>query len=118
LTLAGRAIQLPWTRSRPYRKNDNAHCEQKNWTHVRQLFGHQRFGHPELVPLMNDLRATEWSQFTGATGWHPPSGWRRTPQGKLATFWTFWKFGLVCSRDRPAWRLCALRRYLTSSPSS
>ncbi len=62
--LAGRAIQLPWTRSRAYRKNDNAHCEQKNWTHVRQLFGHERFGHPELVPLMNDLYATEWSQFT------------------------------------------------------
>ena len=27
-------------------------------------FGHERFGHPELVPLMNDLYAREWSQFT------------------------------------------------------
>jgi hypothetical protein len=62
--LTGRAVKLPWTRSRAYRKNDNAHCEQKNWTHVRQLFGHDRFGHPELVPLMNDLYAQEWSQFT------------------------------------------------------
>lgn len=62
--LTGRAVKLPWTRSRAYRKNDNAHCEQKNWTHVRQLFGHERFGHPELVPLMNDLYAQEWSQFT------------------------------------------------------
>jgi hypothetical protein len=62
--LTGRAAKLPWTRSRAYRKNDNAHCEQKNWTHVRQLFGHERFGHPELVPLMNDLYAKEWSQFT------------------------------------------------------
>jgi hypothetical protein len=62
--LTGRAARLPWTRSRAYRKNDNAHCEQKNWTHVRQLFGHDRFGHPELVPLMNDLYAREWSQFT------------------------------------------------------
>lgn len=62
--LTGRRVQLPWTRSRAYRKNDNAHCEQKNWTHVRQLFGHERFGHPELVPLMNDLYAKEWSQFT------------------------------------------------------
>ena len=26
--------------------------------------GHERFGHPELVPLMNDLYANEWSQFT------------------------------------------------------
>jgi hypothetical protein len=59
-----RTVKLPWTRSRAYRKNDNAHCEQKNWTHVRQLFGHERFGHPELVALMNDLYASEWSQFT------------------------------------------------------
>lgn len=62
--LTGRAAKLPWTRSRAYRKNDNAHCEQKNWTHVRQLFGHDRFAHPELVALMNDLYAQEWSQFT------------------------------------------------------
>lgn len=62
--LTGRAVKLPWTRSRAYRKNDNAHCEQKNWTHVRQLFGHDRFGHPELVVVMNDLYAQEWSQFT------------------------------------------------------
>jgi len=62
--LTGRPVKLPWTRSRAYRKNDNAHCEQKNWTHVRQLFGHERFGHPELVPLMNDLYAHEWSRFT------------------------------------------------------
>jgi hypothetical protein len=59
-----RAAKLPWTRSRAYRKNDNAHCEQKNWTHVRQLFGHDRFGHPELVALMNNLYGQEWSQFT------------------------------------------------------
>lgn len=62
--LTGRSAPTPWTRSRAYRKNDNAHCEQKNWTHVRQLFGHERFGHPELVALMNDLYAQEWSQFT------------------------------------------------------
>jgi len=62
--LTGRAVKLPWTRSRAHRKNDNAHCEQKNWTHVRQLFGHDRFAHPELVPLMNDLYAQAWSPFT------------------------------------------------------
>jgi len=27
------------TRSRPFKKDDNAHVEQKNWTHVRQCFG-------------------------------------------------------------------------------
>jgi hypothetical protein len=62
--LSARPVKLPWTRSRAFRKNDNAHCEQKNWTHVRQLFGHERFEHPELVALMNELYANEWSQFT------------------------------------------------------
>jgi len=62
--LTKREVKMPWTRSRAYRKNDNAHCEQKNWTHVRQLFGHDRFEHPELVGMMNELYAVEWSQFT------------------------------------------------------
>jgi len=62
--MTGRKMKVPFTRSRAYRKNDNAHCEQKNWTHVRQLFGHDRFEHPELVSLMNDLYANEWSLFT------------------------------------------------------
>jgi hypothetical protein len=50
-----------FTRSRPYRKNDNAHVEQKNWSQVRQLFGYDRFDNPKLVSLMNDLYANEWS---------------------------------------------------------
>jgi hypothetical protein len=62
--LSARSAPMTWTRSRAFRKNDNAHCEQKNWTHVRQLFGHERFEHPELVTPMNDLYAREWSQFT------------------------------------------------------
>lgn len=54
-----KAVQF--TRSRPYRKNDNAHVEQKNWTHVRHLFGYDRFDKPCLVDLMNDLYKNEWS---------------------------------------------------------
>jgi hypothetical protein len=61
--LTGRRLKVPWTRSRAYRKNDNAHCEQKNWTHVRQLLGYARFAHPQLVPLLNDLYAQEWSHY-------------------------------------------------------
>jgi len=51
-----------FTRSRPYKKNNNAYVEQKNWTHVRQLFGHERLDHPNLVAPMNMLYANEWSQ--------------------------------------------------------
>ena len=55
-------LQAPaFTRSRPYKKNDNAHVEQKNWSQVRQLFGYDRFDNPQLVALMNDLYANEWS---------------------------------------------------------
>lgn len=52
---------VQFTRSRPYHKGDNAHVEQKNWTHVRQLFGYYRLEDPQLVPLMNDLYQNEWS---------------------------------------------------------
>ena len=43
------------TRSRPYKKDDNAHVEQKNWTHVRQSFGYERHDHPEVVEPLNAL---------------------------------------------------------------
>ena len=43
------------TRSRPYKKNDQAHVEQKNWTHVRQLLGYQRIEDRSVIPLLNDL---------------------------------------------------------------
>ena len=49
-----------FTRSRPYRKNDNAHVEGKNWTHIRQYLGYQRFDNPELVKLLNELYTSEW----------------------------------------------------------
>ena len=35
-------LMVQFTRSRPYHKNDNAHVEQKNWSHVRQLLGYDR----------------------------------------------------------------------------
>jgi hypothetical protein len=43
------------TRSRPYKKDDNAHVEQKNYTHVRQCFGYERHDNPEVVGLINLL---------------------------------------------------------------
>lgn len=54
---------VPFTRSRPYHKNDNAHVEQKNWSFVRQLLGYQRLENPDLVPLINNLYKTYWSLY-------------------------------------------------------
>lgn len=51
----GREAPVSFTRTRPYKKNDNARVEQKNWTHVRQLLGYDRFDKPELVAPINEL---------------------------------------------------------------
>src|SRR5262249_7826173 len=44
-----------FTRARAYHKNDNAHVEQRNWTHVRQHFGYERYDNPVVAPLINVL---------------------------------------------------------------
>jgi hypothetical protein len=49
--------RIGFTRSRPYKKDDNAHIEQKNWTHVRKIIGWDRYDTPEAVQAMNDLYA-------------------------------------------------------------
>ena len=54
---------VQFTRSRAYQKNDNAHVEQKNWTHVRQWIGYRRFDDPNITPLLNDLYRNEWRLF-------------------------------------------------------
>lgn len=46
---------IVFTRSRAYKKNDNAHIEQKNFTTVRQVLGYQRFDTEEVLNLMNEL---------------------------------------------------------------
>jgi len=43
------------SRSRPYRKNDNAHVEQKNDDKVRKLVGYWRYDTPKEVDLLNKL---------------------------------------------------------------
>jgi hypothetical protein len=50
---------IAFTRSRPYKKDDNAHIEQKNWTHVRQLLGYLRYDTQEVVDAINDLYTHE-----------------------------------------------------------
>jgi hypothetical protein len=49
------AHHIQFTRGRPYKKDDNAHVEQKNWTHVRKLLGWDRYDSPEALEAINDL---------------------------------------------------------------
>jgi len=58
-----RKPKVKFTRSRPYKKNDNAHVEQKNWSYVRQLLGYDRLDNPKLVELINNLYTNQWSLY-------------------------------------------------------
>ncbi len=45
------------SRSRPYKKNDNAWVEQKNWTHVRKVVGYRRFDTTGELRVLNEIYA-------------------------------------------------------------
>lgn len=53
--------KIEFTRSRPYKKNDNCWVEQKNYTHVRELFGYERIEEEHLVRLMNVIYKNYWN---------------------------------------------------------
>src|SRR4029450_8490764 len=50
--------KLTFTRSRPYRKNDNCFVEQKNYSVVRRAVGYQRYDTEAQLNLLNKLYAT------------------------------------------------------------
>jgi hypothetical protein len=56
-----KSIQL--TRGRPYKKYDNAHIEQKNWTHVRKVLGYLRYDSPAAQQAINELYQNELQIF-------------------------------------------------------
>ena len=49
------AQEIQFTRGRPYQKDDNAHIEQKNWTHVRKLLGYVRYDTPAAQAAIHRL---------------------------------------------------------------
>jgi len=46
---------ITFTRSRPYKKNDSAHVEQKNWSVVRRLVGYDRYTSRAALDHLNHL---------------------------------------------------------------
>ena len=50
---------IQFTRGRPYKKDDNAHIEQKNWTHVRKLLGYARYDSSVALDAINALYCHE-----------------------------------------------------------
>jgi hypothetical protein len=59
-TYRSQAIKMH--RGRPYRKNDQCHVEQKNWTHVRQLFGYIRIDDKAKITMMNEIYGV-WNDY-------------------------------------------------------
>ena len=53
------ARDIAFTRGRPYKKDDNAHIEQKNWTQVRKVLGWDRYESAEALGAINDLYRNE-----------------------------------------------------------
>jgi hypothetical protein len=47
--------RITFTRSRPYKKNDQAHIEQKNWSVVRRLIGYDRYTSPQALANLNAI---------------------------------------------------------------
>jgi hypothetical protein len=47
--------EITFTRSRPYKKNDQAHVEQKNWTAVRRLIGYDRYESVQALALFETI---------------------------------------------------------------
>jgi hypothetical protein len=60
--LQKRARPVFMTRSRPWKKDDNAHVEQKNWTHIRECFGYERHDNPAVVEPINALAKGAYGQ--------------------------------------------------------
>ena len=58
-----RTRPVSYTRSRAYKKNDNSHIEEKNWTIVRQYIGYDRLEKFEMVDMLNDLYRNQMNYF-------------------------------------------------------
>jgi len=52
-----KGLDVQFTRGRPYKKDDNAHIEQKNWTHVRKLVGYERYDTDAAITALNAVYA-------------------------------------------------------------
>ena len=47
--------KISFTRSRPYKKNDQAHVEQKNWSVVRHTVGYDRFETDQQLAILEGI---------------------------------------------------------------
>jgi len=55
--------KICFSRSRPNKKNDNCYVEQKNWTHIKKIFGYLRYDTLKELNIINDLYEGELRLF-------------------------------------------------------
>ena len=119
--LPGPGVQF--TRGRPYKKDDNAHIEQKNWTHVRKLLGYVRYDSPAAQAAIHALYRDELRLFRTCSC-RPSSCSARSASGAVRRRYdaprTPLERVLACSGDSPGGgraAAAAARRASTPSPS-
>ena len=95
-----RAHDIQFTRGRPYKKDDNAHIEQKNWTHVRKLMGYVRSG----STAVSGSAATNLARRARA-------GHKATSRGPLPGLVRVWLWR-PCGRRRDVFRRLRLSSHL------
>jgi hypothetical protein len=84
--LAQRPSPVAFTRSRPYKKNDNAYVEQKNWTWPRQLLGYSRLEDATQVAVISAIYKEVWGPLQNfflpclklKAKWREGSRWRKS----------------------------------------
>tara|TARA_B100000212_G_C27365795_1_gene530297 strand:- start:703 stop:1842 length:1140 start_codon:yes stop_codon:yes gene_type:complete len=59
--LENRQRPIKLRKARPYKKNDQCYVEQKNHTHVRNIFGYDRLESESLVAVMNRIYKKYWN---------------------------------------------------------
>ena len=96
------------TRSRPWKKDDNAHVEQKNWTWARQLLGYGRLENPELVGPISALYREVWAPWQNfflpclklERKWREGSHWRKRYEPPQTAYQRLCAPGMLALKDR------------------
>lgn len=79
--------EIYFTRSRPYKKNDQATVESKNNHAVRRYGFHYRYDTPEELEILNHLWKVVCLKLNFFTATKKPIGWTQNASGKRKRIW-------------------------------
>ncbi len=114
------AQEIQFTRGRPYKKDDNAHIEQKNWTHVRKLLGYVRYDSPAAQATIHALYRHElrlFQNFSPRSSSAPRSASGRASAGATTPRARPWSGCSRARRSPPRWRPSSNVNAIALTPS-